>query len=498
MNIFKSLYKSFKIALASDEEIQNIQLKFPRSLSFLKRRLDKTKFSGYKVTVLVAFFVFVMFLLVGAINSFVTLDSIVQADVRVNNLLYVFRNASAVKFFIWITLLGQTPTVVIFTLVAVILLWLTKKNWQILGLLISIVGGETFTYIAKWIFQRPRPVGAVILESTNSFPSGHATIAVALYGFFAYLWLKRTKRKFHRILIVILTFIVVGAIGFSRMYLGVHYVSDVWTGYLVGLLWLVIGIWLTELKLFKLPIELNVQKIVIKKTQILFYSLMIFVFVFYIFYGLSFKPKFLPKLPITIARTTQNMAKIFSDYELTRYSETLTGDFQEPINFIISTKDDQSLIASFSKAGWTLADQVDIKSSLKILKYSISNTDFPTAPMTPSFWNKQVHDFGFEKSTETKSARQRHHARFWKTNLKTSQGETIYVGTVSLDIGIKWLITHKISPDIDTERDLLFADLQNTGNVLNYEKIKLVDPVLGENFGGDQFFTNGEAYLLKM
>lgn len=498
MKLIKSLFESFKKAFASDKEIQKIKLKFPRSLSFVKRRLDKTKFSGFRVTILGAFFVSVMFLLLGAIDSFVTSDPIVEADTRINNLLYVFRNASLVKVFIWTTLLGQTPTVVVFSFIVMFFLWLTRKKWQILGFLIALIGSEAFTYISKLIFQRPRPVGAVFLESTNSFPSGHSTIAVALYGFIAYLWLKKTKTKLGRIFIVILTLIIVNSIGFSRLYLGVHYVSDVWTGYLVGLLWLVIGIGLTEMKIFKFPVELNVQNIVGKQAKILFCSLVIFAFVFYVFYGLSFKPNFLPKSPITIARTTQNMANIFSDYELTRYTETLTGDYQEPINFIISAKDDQSLVSIFEKAGWTLADKVGFKSSLKLFKYSVSNTDFPSAPMTPSFWNKQVHDFGFEKSTETKSARQRHHARFWKTNLKTIQGDTIYVGTVSLDIGIKWLITHKISPDIDTQRDLLFLDLQNTGSVLNFEKIKLVEPVLGKNFGGDQFFTNGEAYFIKM
>jgi len=116
--------------------------------------------------------------------------------------------------------------------------------------------------------------------------------------------------------------------------------------------------------------------------------------------------------------------------------------------------------------------------------------------MTPSFWNKQVNDFGFEKSTETKSVRQKHHARFWKTNLKNDQGNNIYVGTVSLDTGIKWGITHKISPNINTERKLLFTDLEKTGVIKNSIKTKLVNPILGKNFSGDQFFTDGETYFV--
>ena len=118
--------------------------------------------------------------------------------------------------------------------------------------------------------------------------------------------------------------------------------------------------------------------------------------------------------------------------------------------------------------------------------------------MTPSFWNGQVHDFGWEKDTNQHSVRQRHHARFWQTNFKTAQGKNIYVGTASLDTGIKWLVTHQISPDIDTERELIFQDLEQSGVVKNFSWQQFVDPILGQNFSGDQFFTDGQLYILEL
>jgi hypothetical protein len=115
--------------------------------------------------------------------------------------------------------------------------------------------------------------------------------------------------------------------------------------------------------------------------------------------------------------------------------------------------------------------------------------------MTPDFWNSEVHNFGFEKETAADNVRTRHHTRFWKTNYVTENGENIYVGTASFDNGIKWGVTHKINPDVDTEREFLFNDLQNTGLLSKTEKQQFVEPKLGSNFSGDLFFTDGKLYL---
>jgi len=116
------------------------------------------------------------------------------------------------------------------------------------------------------------------------------------------------------------------------------------------------------------------------------------------------------------------------------------GEKQEPLSFIVIAKNDQQFIDLFEKS-------------------------YPKAPMIPDFWNAKVHDFGFEKETNLNSPRMRHHARFWKTNYIVKNGYNIYVGTASFDSGIKWGIAHKINPDIDTEREFLYKDLQKTGMI---------------------------------
>ena len=63
---------------------------------------------------------------------------------------------------------------------------------------------------------------------------------------------------------------------------------------------------------------------------------------------------------------------------------------------------------------------------------------------------------------------------------------------------MKWGITHKISPDIDTEREFLFNDIKNANILEDFKKQKFVDPVIGQNFSGDQFFTDGQVYVISI
>lgn len=118
----------------------------------------------------------------------------------------------------------------------------------------------------------------------------------------------------------------------------------------------------------------------------------------------------------------------------------------------------QAVIQSI--VGWSSADRVSITSVTKIAVSAVLRRQYLNAPMTPSFWNATVNDFGFEKPTQSNNVDERHHIRIWKTNL-TQYGLSVYVGTASLDTAF-------------------------------------VDPVLGTNFSNDAFFTNGKLYILKL
>ncbi len=491
----ESILISMKKAIAANPDVDNFAKNHIRFFSFLRARFDKKNFSGLPLTLFGIAFIGVLFAFLGIIEDVLTSDPIVLADVRLANLLSLLRDPNPSRVFLWITLLCKWQVVFTLALVVSLLCWLSRKRIYIAPLWLAILGSETFVFLGKWLFHRPRPTVAIYIEKSYSFPSGHATLAVAFYGFIIYIFFRALKSYKPKIRILLAGVVIVALVGFSRLYLGVHFLSDVWGGYLLGLLWLTIGITISEWLIFRRPKALSLEFTPSVKVKIISLVLVLAELVFYVFFAVYYSPALDVNKAHASEIVTDNISNIFRQKQLPRFTEAVTGSRQEPLNFLVIAQSDRQLIDSFRRAGWFLADPVSAVSVVKIAKAAILNESYPTAPMTPSFWNTRVHDFGFEKPTTSRSVRERHHARFWRTKLKTTDGGHFYVGTASLDIGLKWGVAHRIGPDIDTEREILLSDLQKAKVLRSYQKKQLVGPTLGRNFFGDPFFTDGKVYL---
>ena len=120
------------------------------------------------------------------------------------------------------------------------LLWWRRLHHAAILLLISTAGASALSLALKLHFRRVRPdvPWALAHELTFSFPSGHSVFAVVLYGTLVYLGIRHLPRIWERMAIVIAAPAVIFGIGYSRIYLGVHYPSDVAAGYFVGAVWL--------------------------------------------------------------------------------------------------------------------------------------------------------------------------------------------------------------------------------------------------------------------
>ena len=242
----RSVARSVKNAILSNPEVRKLVQQYPGIFTFIERRLHRGKFSGLPLTCLFFAFIYILSLFLGIIEDVLASDTIVTFDVRAANFFLEWRTTELVTFFSWITLLGDVHFIIAVTVLISLLLWLWRKRTYIFPLWLSIVGSELFTIIGKIIIHRPRPSMAFYTESGFSFPSGHATIAVAFYGFLAYIFFRESKQWSARANIIFAGLFIIIAIGLSRLYLDVHYVSDVWAGYLVGLLWLIVGITVCE------------------------------------------------------------------------------------------------------------------------------------------------------------------------------------------------------------------------------------------------------------
>ena len=130
----------------------------------------------------------------------------------------------------------------IFLITLTIILFILIKNKKIgLSIFSNLVIITVLNQLLKRILQRPRPTEFRIIEETGySFPSGHSMVSMAFYGYLIYLIYKYVKNKYIKWIYIIALSILICFIGISRIYLGVHYTSDVLGGFLLSISYLII------------------------------------------------------------------------------------------------------------------------------------------------------------------------------------------------------------------------------------------------------------------
>lgn len=146
------------------------------------------------------------------------------------------------RFMKWITYYGNHSFLIPANIVLIIVLFYYKqKKWAVCVLLCSLAGVGLMSML-KNLFARHRPAAPFVSGITNySFPSGHAMMSLLFYGILivlSFLFVKKLKIK---IPLILLFSIIILLIGFSRLYLRVHYTTDVLAGYTMGLCWLSIS-----------------------------------------------------------------------------------------------------------------------------------------------------------------------------------------------------------------------------------------------------------------
>ena len=143
-----------------------------------------------------------------------------------------------------ITWFGGATCLILLTVILYIIIK-NKKIGTLIGMNLVIV--TILNQVLKFILQRPRPTEfRIINEIGYSFPSGHSMISMAFYGFIIYLIYKNIKNKYLKITLISVLSLLIVMIGISRIYLGVHYTSDVCAGFLVSISYLIIYINFTK------------------------------------------------------------------------------------------------------------------------------------------------------------------------------------------------------------------------------------------------------------
>ncbi|HET7463568.1 MAG TPA: phosphatase PAP2 family protein [Longimicrobium sp.] len=139
-----------------------------------------------------------------------------------------------------ITALGAGTVVWLLVIVASVFLWVSRHRYSVLLLWVSILGSGLINATMKLFFDRPRPhlfPWRVPYAGLSSFPSGHSMTSMVCYATLAYLITRLVDSRFLRRFTIGLAAVIVVLIGLSRMYLGVHYPTDVLAGFIMGLAW---------------------------------------------------------------------------------------------------------------------------------------------------------------------------------------------------------------------------------------------------------------------
>lgn len=154
------------------------------------------------------------------------------------------------QFFEAVTWLGNVPVLINVTLVAALFLAWKRYVDELRLLLLAVIGAEVLTLGLKLGFRRERPFfpDPLAEEGFYSFPSGHATVSLALYGSLAFILARRLQSPGLRAACLAGAVLLVLLIGFSRLYLGVHFLSDVAAGFSAGLAWLTVCVLVLRLR----------------------------------------------------------------------------------------------------------------------------------------------------------------------------------------------------------------------------------------------------------
>lgn len=164
------------------------------------------------------------------------ISDIISLDYYIENILNSLYNSWLFSFFSYITSLGSVGFALIVSVCLVVFLCKSGKTALAKRFVLFLALNELTVFFTKWFINRPRPFAASIVgEADGSFPSGHAAVSIFIYGFLAYYFSKNYPNKK---LVKVLFSLVIILIGFSRLYLDVHYFSDVLGGYLIGALFL--------------------------------------------------------------------------------------------------------------------------------------------------------------------------------------------------------------------------------------------------------------------
>lgn len=226
--------------IRSTAVVQGLARRVPWLWRFINRRLSTESYLGLHFTVGILLSLAALMLFGQIAEAVVGNEDLTNLDLSLANTLHQSITPAGGKFFTFITWLGSFPVMLALGIIIGFLLVEHGYRRLLIGWVVGLTGGSLLNLALKAVFQRPRPEFDVPFAGAIgwSFPSGHAMGSLIGYGLLAYILMRFVRGYWQRIIVLICASMMVLLIGFSRLYLGVHYFSDVIGGYMAGTVWL--------------------------------------------------------------------------------------------------------------------------------------------------------------------------------------------------------------------------------------------------------------------
>jgi membrane-associated phospholipid phosphatase len=169
-------------------------------------------------------------------------DVVPAMDLRVQRTVESILTPATIHFMVIVTSLGGVVLMSLFSLTLAVALWSRRRWVHLFELLVAVPLGATAMLAMKGFFQRTRPMEALLDVRGLSFPSGHAFISMVFFGLVIHLLFRSRLNPVWIAGGTLVCLALIALIGTSRVYLGVHFVTDVLGGYAAGFLWLVLAL----------------------------------------------------------------------------------------------------------------------------------------------------------------------------------------------------------------------------------------------------------------
>ncbi|WP_116132025.1 bifunctional DedA family/phosphatase PAP2 family protein [Tropicimonas sp. IMCC34043] len=429
---------------------------------WVRARFDRASFTGMPLTVLGLVFVYIASVWLDSIVDFLLDDPVRQLDMRLAELIHHFQSPGPIRLATRITALGSWQ--VVWPLMAAAVLWLlsARRRALALGLVVSVLGSTLSVALLKMVFQRPRSPLGYFLETSNSFPSGHAAASVGFYGMLMFVLWRAGRLRAETALLG--AGLAAFAIGVSRIYLIEHYLSDVVNGWLVGCLWVLVAIAVTEWLSAR-----DAPAMPVAPARAWLRPLCLGAAAMLLCLAVVSAWRYDHPLNLSVVAsadwTLSDIGGLAVAEDFPAGTESLLGSELQPIGVIVLAKDTGTVTRALVDAGWTAAARPSPGMVFDAMFAALEGREDPTAEIVAHFWRGQPNDIAFQtgQGPAGMPLGQAYRARFWASDYVTSQGLRVFAGAVGVDEGAEAGST--VAGDL-AARDRLVSDLLASGATL--------------------------------